>query len=66
MKYKNITEKILKFRANDLKGVKRVFELKPNEEMESDRRVSFGGLEKIKEVKKEKIEIKKSNLKEDE
>jgi len=54
MKYKNITEKILKFRANDSKGIKKVFELKPDEEMESDRIVSFGGLEQIKEKDKPK------------
>ena len=45
MKYKNITEGILKFRAHDSKGNKKVFELKPGKEMESDREVKLGGLE---------------------
>lgn len=58
MKYKNITKGNLKFRANDKNGLKKVFELKPNEEIESDRIVSFGGLEEIKEEK-----IKKTNPK---
>jgi len=52
MKYKNIGKGVLKFRAADSKGIKRIFELKPDEEMESDRIVSFGGLEQVKEVKK--------------
>ncbi len=47
MKYKNTTNKVLKFRAHNIKGIKEVFELKPDEEMESDREVSFGGLEKV-------------------
>ena len=47
MKYKNTTNKVLIFRAHNIKGIKEVFELKPDEEMESDREVSFGGLEKV-------------------
>ncbi len=47
MRYKNVTEGILKFRANDSKGVKKVFELKVGQEMDSDREVRFGGLEKV-------------------
>ena len=49
MKYKNITKKVLKFRATDSKGKKRVFELKPGKEFESDREVNFrdGGLEEV-------------------
>ncbi len=53
MKYKNVTEKILRFRANDSKGKKRVFELKPGKEMESDREVRHGGLEKAGKGKSE-------------
>ncbi len=51
MKYKNVTEGILRFRAHDSKGKKRVFELKPGKEMESDREVRLGGLELEKEGK---------------
>lgn len=54
MKYKNITNKILKFRAHNIKGIVEVFELKPNGEMESDRLVRFGGLEKIEQAGKGK------------
>lgn len=54
MKYKNVTKEVLKFRAADSKGIKRIFELKPDEVFESDRIVSFGGLELIKEIKKPK------------
>lgn len=52
MKYKNVTKGILRFRANDKSGQKRVFELKPDEEMEAIGKVSFGGLEQVKEIKK--------------
>lgn len=45
MRYKNTTKGILKFRANDSKGEKKIFELKPEEEFESDREVHLGGLE---------------------
>ena len=58
MIYKNVTKEILKFRANGKDGLKRRFELKPNEEMESDRPISFSGLEQIKEIKKEIKKIK--------
>ena len=54
MRYKNVTEGTLKFRAHDSKGVKKVFELKSGEEMESDRIVKFGGLEKVTEKAKSK------------
>ena len=49
MKYKNITKKVLRFRATDSKGNKKLFELKPGKEMESDREVNFrdGGLEEV-------------------
>ena len=47
MKYKNTSERLLRFRAHNTKGIIEVFELKPGEEMESDRLVEFGGLEQI-------------------
>jgi len=52
MKYKNTTDRILRFRANDEKGTKKAFELKPGDEFSSDRTVSYGGLEQVKEEKK--------------
>ena len=57
MKYKNTTDKILRFRATDSKGKKKVFELKPGKEFESDREVNFrdGGLEKVGKGKSDKI-----------
>ena len=61
MKYKNMTKGILRFRAKDKSGQKRVFELKPDEEMESYGTVSLGGLEEVKEIKKitpQKEEVK--------
>ena len=61
MKYKNITERLLKFRAADKDGVKRVFELKQDQEMESDRIVSLGGLELMKESKQIIKKIKESD-----
>jgi len=51
MEYKNVTKGILKFRAHDSKGIKKEFELKPNDTVESDRELSLGGLEKIKSKK---------------
>ncbi len=54
MKYKNTTEGVLQFRAHDSKGKKKVFILKPGKEMESDREVSFGGLEKVGKGKSNK------------
>ncbi len=61
MKYKNITERLLKFRAADKDGVKKVFELMPDQEMESDRIVSLGGLELMKESKQIIKKIKESD-----
>jgi len=55
MLYKNVSEEVLRFRANNKEGVKEVFELKPGEEMESDRIVSFSGLE----LTQKKVKIKK-------
>ena len=55
MKYKNTTDGILKFRAHNIKGIKQIFELKPDGEMESDREVNFGGLEKVGRGTKSKI-----------
>ncbi len=54
MKYKNTTKGTLRFRAHDSKGIVRVFELKPGNEMESDREVRFGGLEKVGKGKSNK------------
>ena len=54
MKYKNTTKGILKFRAHDSKGIKKVFELKAGTEMESDREVHLGGLEKVGKGKSNK------------
>jgi len=68
MKYKNVTEQVLNFRANDDKGIKQVFVLQPGEEMESDRVVSLGGIEEVKKPKaqcamvpRKKIKIKKES-----
>ncbi|MAF50797.1 MAG: hypothetical protein CMH64_01775 [Nanoarchaeota archaeon] len=49
MKYKNTSKRVLKFRAHDSKGNKKLFELKPGKEMESDREVRLGeeGLEEV-------------------
>ncbi len=61
MKYKNISKGVLKFRVHAKDGQKRIFELKPDEEMESDRLVSLGGLELVNEepkLKKTKEEDK--------
>ena len=54
MRYKNKTKDIIKFRAHDSKGIVQVFELKPGEEMESDRKVENIGLEKAGKGKSEK------------
>jgi len=54
MKYKNVTEGVLNFRANDVKGIKKEFELKPGKVMESDRELRFGGLELVNEEVKSK------------
>ncbi len=54
MKYKNGTKEILTFRAHDSKGIVRVFELKPEKEMESDREVRIGGLELVEQEGKGK------------
>ncbi len=50
MKYKNTSDRVLKFRAHNKKGIVEVFELKPDKEMESDREVGVGGLEKVNEM----------------
>ena len=57
MRYKNNTDEILKFRAHDSKGKKKIFELKPGKEIESDRVIDFQGLELVGKGK-EKIEKK--------
>lgn len=49
IRYKNITEGILRFRAFDKDGIKKVFELKPDEEVELGGESKFGGLKKITE-----------------
>ena len=54
MKYKNVTKNTLRFRAADSKGKKKVFELKPGEEFESDREAHLGGLELTEKTKKSK------------
>jgi len=48
-KYKNVTETVLKFRANDLKGIKKVYELKPGKEQEFGSEAKFGGLQRVTE-----------------
>jgi len=55
-KYKNVTDNMLKFRAYDKSGQKTVFELKPNEEFETEYDVLFGGLEVVKEPRSKKKE----------
>ena len=55
MRYKNVTEGVLKFRAHDKDGKKRVFELESGKEMESDRLVSLAGLEQVKQNKVKKL-----------
>ena len=59
LKYKNVTEGILKFRAHDGKMVKKVFELKPNQEVELGSEARFGGLELVKEEANKKSKKKK-------
>jgi hypothetical protein len=51
--YRNKLKTINKFRAHDSKGVKKVFELKSGETMESDREVKGYGLEEIPEKTKQ-------------
>lgn len=53
MKYKNITNGVLKFRAHDKEGIKKEFELEPGKEVESDRELRLGGLKLIKKKSKE-------------
>lgn len=55
-RYKNKTKEVIKFRAHDSKGIVQRFELKPGEEMESDRKVENIGLEKAGKGKSEKKE----------
>lgn len=55
MKYKNITNGTLKFRAANVKGEKQVFELKPGQEFETDREAKFSGLELVNPEKVEKV-----------
>lgn len=61
MKYKNVTEGVLRFKAKDLKGVKKIFVLKPGQEFESvSDMIYHGGIEKVSEkVGKGKLEKKK-------
>lgn len=47
MKYRNTTDGTLRFRATNVKGVKQIFELKPEEEMESDKEVNYVGLKMV-------------------
>ncbi len=54
MKYKNKTDEVIKFRAHNKKGIVHVFELQPDEDMESDRTVEHPGLELIKDTTKVK------------
>ncbi len=50
MRYKNITDGVLRFKAKDSKGIKKVFVLKPEEEFESESDMIYhGGIEKISE-----------------
>lgn len=51
MLYKNVTDRVLAFRAHNEKGVKARFALKPGEEVELGREAKFGGLEKAKKKK---------------
>ena len=56
MKYKNVSDKKLRFRANNKDGIKQVFELNPGDEMESDRLVNVPELEIVSStlIKKKK------------
>lgn len=58
MRYKNATKSVLRFRAVGTDGIKKVFELKSNEEIELGREANLGGLVKVAE-KIEKTEKKK-------
>ena len=67
MKYENVSQGILKFRAHNKKGIVKEFILNPGKKMESDREVSHPGLEKIKdkiilEKKIKKIIKKESDI----
>ena len=56
MKYKNTTKGVLKFRAYDKDMLKRVFMLKPSEEVELGKEAHLGGLEMVEEkVSKKKV-----------
>ena len=65
MKYKNNTDRTLKFRAHDIKMEKVKFILKPGEEIELGKVAVFDGLELVKETKKV-IKVKKTKQSEDE
>ncbi len=47
MRYKNTQDVNIKFRAHNSKGEVQVFDLKPDEEMESDREVTYVGLKQV-------------------
>ena len=49
IKYKNITDEVLHFRAHNAKGIVQRYALQPDKIMESDREVTLKGLEKIPE-----------------
>ena len=49
-----MTKEILKFRAHDLKLNKKVFELKPGEEIELGTESKLGGLELVRKGEKKK------------
>lgn len=54
IRYKNVTNSVLRFRAFNEKGVKKVFELKPGKEIELGKEAKLGGLEKVGKNKKTK------------
>ena len=54
MKYKNVTEGQLRFRAFNTKGKKIRFILKPGEEIELGKKAIFPGLEQVSEEAKKK------------
>ena len=66
MLYKNVSEGTLRFRANDLEGIKKVFELKPGEEVDLGKETRFGGLKKVTESagkgKKTKKKVNEGDL----
>ena len=57
-RYINNTAGILCFRAHNAKVKEAVYALKPGTEMESDRKVSVGGLELVSKQKSNKTEDK--------